>query len=34
VVARSLGKRIGHRTWEKARYYFEGGDANPRCRAL
>ncbi len=34
VVARSLGKRIGRRTWEKARYYFEGGDANPRCRAL
>lgn len=34
VVARSLGKRIGHRAWEKARYYFEGGEANPRCRAL
>lgn len=34
LVARMLGKQIGHRVWEKALYYFRGGDANTACRRL
>lgn len=34
LVARQLGKQIGHRAWEKSMYYFNGGDNNVKCRRL
>lgn len=32
LVARALGKRIGHHVWEKSVYYFSGGATNEACR--
>lgn len=32
LVARQIGKHIGHLSWERALYYFNGGDNNEACR--
>lgn len=34
LVARAMGKRIGHQVWEKAWYLFNGGDGFEPCRKL